>query len=105
MAETSLDPDDRPPGIAGRLMLFGIAVYRRIGSPLLGGHCRFEPSCSVYAREAILRHGARRGGRLALHRLARCRPGGGAGYDPVPGEEVHHRVTEGTEGTEGHGVS
>lgn len=65
-------------------MLGGIAVYRRIGSPVLGGHCRFEPSCSVYAREAIVRHGARRGGWLAARRLWRCRPGGDAGVDPVP---------------------
>ncbi len=77
-------------------MLFGVAVYRKVGSPLLGGHCRFEPSCSVYARDAIRTHGARRGGWLAAKRLARCRPGGGAGHDPVP-----FGVT--TERTEDHG--
>ncbi len=101
MAKASVDPEDRspehgPPGIVGRLMLFGIAVYRRIGSPILGGHCRFEPSCSIYAREAIQRHGARRGGWLAIKRLGRCRPGGGAGFDPVPSKLT-------TESTEGHG--
>jgi putative membrane protein insertion efficiency factor len=53
-------------------------------SPLLIGACRFEPSCSRYASEAILRHGARRGCRLALSRLLRCRPFGPRGFDPVP---------------------
>jgi putative membrane protein insertion efficiency factor len=53
-------------------------------SPLLFGSCRFEPSCSRYASEAIARHGARRGGALALRRLLRCRPFGPSGFDPVP---------------------
>lgn len=72
-------------------MLLGVTVYQKVGSPLLGGHCRFEPSCSRYAREAIERHGARRGGWLAMTRLARCRPGGGAGYDPVPEGDASSR--------------
>ncbi|MCP4833303.1 MAG: membrane protein insertion efficiency factor YidD [Phycisphaera sp.] len=67
-----------------RLMFLGISGYQRFLSPLLGGHCRFEPSCSRYAREAIERHGPLRGGWLAARRLVRCRPGGGAGHDPVP---------------------
>ncbi len=53
-------------------------------APLLGGHCRFEPSCSRYASEAITRHGARRGAVLALRRLLRCQPFSTPGYDPVP---------------------
>ncbi len=65
-------------------MFLGISGYQRFLSPLLGGHCRFEPSCSRYAREAIERHGPLRGGWLAARRLVRCRPGGGAGHDPVP---------------------
>ena len=65
-------------------MLVFIAGYRRFGSPLLGGHCRFEPSCSCYARDAIELHGPWRGGLLAIRRICRCRPGGGAGFDPVP---------------------
>ena len=85
MAEATREPTCcRRPGIVARVMLFGIAIYRRIGSPIVGGHCRFEPSCSHYAREAIERHGACRGGWLATCRVARCRPGGGAGVDPVP---------------------
>lgn len=53
-------------------------------SRLVPGVCRFEPSCSRYAYEAVDRHGAFRGGWLALRRLSRCRPGGGSGFDPVP---------------------
>jgi hypothetical protein len=53
-------------------------------SPLVGGHCRFWPSCSVYAEEAIRRHGARRGGAFALARLLRCQPFHRGGIDPVP---------------------
>ncbi|HKZ33153.1 MAG TPA: membrane protein insertion efficiency factor YidD [Vicinamibacteria bacterium] len=53
-------------------------------SPLLGGHCRFWPSCSAYAEEAIRRHGARRGAALALARLLRCQPFHRGGIDPVP---------------------
>jgi putative membrane protein insertion efficiency factor len=53
-------------------------------SPLLGGHCRYEPSCSRYAEEAIERHGAAVGLRLACSRLLRCHPFRPGGYDPVP---------------------
>ena len=61
-----------------------IRLYQLTLSPLLGGGCRFEPSCSRYALEAIDRHGAWNGGRLALRRLLRCHPFGPAGHDPVP---------------------
>jgi putative membrane protein insertion efficiency factor len=61
-----------------------IKAYRLVLSPWLGGRCRFVPSCSSYALEAIDTHGPFRGAWLALRRLARCRPGGGWGYDPVP---------------------
>ena len=53
-------------------------------SPLLGGHCRYLPTCSVYAEEAVRRHGAGRGLRLALARVLRCHPFRPGGYDPVP---------------------
>jgi putative membrane protein insertion efficiency factor len=61
-----------------------IHMYRLTLSPLLGGRCRFLPTCSVYGLEAVRHHGARRGGWLALRRIARCHPFGGSGYDPVP---------------------
>jgi putative membrane protein insertion efficiency factor len=61
-----------------------IRVYRWLLSPLLGPSCRFEPSCSVYAEEAIRRHGALRGSWLTLKRLGRCHPFCQGGIDPVP---------------------
>lgn len=61
-----------------------IGVYRRFLSPLLGPRCRFFPSCSAYAQEAICRHGLARGGARAVWRLLRCHPLHPGGYDPVP---------------------
>jgi len=67
------------------LALYLIKFYQMAISPIIGGRaaCRFTPSCSEYAKEAIEKHGCIRGGWLALCRIARCRPGGGFGYDPV----------------------
>jgi len=67
------------------LALFLIRAYQRLISPAFRGHCRFTPSCSEYAYEAIERHGALEGAWLAARRLARCHPLGSSGYDPVPG--------------------
>jgi putative membrane protein insertion efficiency factor len=61
-----------------------IWLYRMLLSPVLGPNCRYEPSCSAYAMEAIGRFGAWRGSLLALRRIGRCHPWGGSGYDPVP---------------------
>ena len=61
-----------------------IRAYQWFISPLLGPHCRFYPSCSQYAREAIERHGTLRGSGLALRRLLRCHPWHPGGVDPVP---------------------
>ncbi|MCC6671464.1 MAG: membrane protein insertion efficiency factor YidD [Planctomycetes bacterium] len=66
------------------LLLAPIAAYRRWISPLKPRCCRFEPSCSAYAQEAIAVHGAVRGLLLALRRILRCHPFGGLGHDPVP---------------------
>ena len=64
---------------------FLIRAYRYFVSPLLGPNCRFYPSCSEYAEEAIARHGALQGSLLAARRLACCHPWHAGGYDPVPG--------------------
>jgi putative membrane protein insertion efficiency factor len=61
-----------------------VRVYQVTLGPLMGGHCRFTPSCSHYALEALREHGAVRGSWLTARRLARCHPLGGGGYDPVP---------------------
>lgn len=70
--------------LAARAALGLIRFYRRGISPLLPPSCRYEPTCSAYAEEAIRRYGFARGGWLATRRLARCHPFGGHGYDPVP---------------------
>jgi putative membrane protein insertion efficiency factor len=68
-----------------RLVLLAlIAAYRRVVSPLLPPACRFHPSCSAYAAEAVRRHGALRGAILTVKRLARCHPLCEGGVDPVP---------------------
>lgn len=77
-------PRAQSPGAAARVLLVAIRLYKRWISPLLPPSCRFEPSCSMYAAEAIRTYGAARGSRLALRRLLRCRPGVPGGYDPVP---------------------
>jgi hypothetical protein len=59
-------------------------LYKRFLSPLLPRACRFEPTCSVYAKQAIERHGLARGGALAVKRLVKCQPFHRGGFDPVP---------------------
>lgn len=59
-------------------------IYRYAISPLIGANCRYQPTCSAYAEEALRKHGAFKGGWLALRRIGRCHPWGGSGYDPVP---------------------
>ena len=66
------------------LLVLPIRFYQLCISPLLGLSCRFTPTCSEYARQAILKHGPIRGLYLAIRRLLRCHPWGGSGYDPVP---------------------
>jgi putative membrane protein insertion efficiency factor len=82
-ASSALPPDGRP-GVGARLLLLAVEAYRVALSPLLGGYCRYVPSCSVYAEEALRRHGALQGSRLSARRLLRCHPFAPGGFDPVP---------------------
>ena len=85
---TAHAPDGREsrqrPGLLARCFLGLIFAYRYTLSPLIGGNCRFLPTCSEYGIDAIRTHGALAGGWLTLRRLGRCRPGCQGGYDPVP---------------------
>ena len=72
-----------PRGLA-RVVLGAIGAYRRVVSPLLPPTCRYTPTCSEYAEQAILRFGVLRGGWLACGRLLRCHPLHAGGWDPVP---------------------
>ena len=72
-------------------------VYQAAISPFFPAHCRYWPSCSAYAAEAVRKHGALTGGWLAVRRIGRCHPWGGSGYDPVPGtccgqENLHDKT-------------
>jgi putative membrane protein insertion efficiency factor len=71
-----------------RLLTASIRAYRRFISPLFRPHCRFHPTCSVYALEAITVHGAARGTLLALRRISRCHPWNAGGLDPVPERKI-----------------
>ena len=68
----------------GWLLMLPIRFYRKFISPMTPPSCRFTPTCSEYAIEAISKHGPFKGTWLAIRRVLRCRPGGGSGYDPVP---------------------
>lgn len=70
-----------------------IRFYRLVFSPWVGFNCRYQPTCSAYALEALAEHGALKGGWLALKRIARCNPWGSCGYDPVPGTDREHDAT------------
>jgi putative membrane protein insertion efficiency factor len=70
--------------VAQRILLATLTGYKGLISPLFPGSCRFVPSCSEYARLAVVEHGALKGSWLAVRRLARCHPAGAHGFDPVP---------------------
>ena len=70
--------------LISKILVLPIRFYQICISPLLGPSCRFTPTCSEYARQAILKHGPIKGLGLAIWRILRCNPWGGSGYDPVP---------------------
>ena len=72
------------------LLALPVRGYRLLFSPWVGHNCRYQPTCSAYAMEALERHGALRGGWLALRRILRCHPWGASGYDPVRGADPDH---------------
>jgi len=83
------------PNAVSRLLarpLIGLVrLYRLLISPWLGSNCRYQPTCSSYAIEALQVHGVMRGTWLAAKRIGRCHPWGGSGYDPVPGTDGDDR--------------
>lgn len=87
-------PTVRSP--AAWLVSLPVRAYRLLLSPWFGNGCRYQPTCSVYALEALERHGALKGGWLALKRIAKCNPLGGHGYDPVPGADPAHDAQKST---------
>lgn len=87
-----------PGRMTSRLMTAALSgairVYQLTLAYFFVGACRYDPSCSAYAAEAVARHGALRGGFLAAHRLCRCGPWGGAGFDPVPPTRLSCQTAE-----------
>ena len=78
--------DGKRPGIVARGLIASLRGYQLTLSALIGRRCRYLPTCSEYAMEAIARHGVWRGLRLGAGRVCRCHPWGGDGFDPVPEE-------------------
>ena len=75
---------DRIAGVLAKALIAPIRLYQRFLSPLLPPSCRYSPTCSAYAVEALQRHGPVKGLWLAVRRIGRCHPWGASGYDPVP---------------------
>lgn len=71
-------------GAVAAVLILPIRFYQLCISPMLGPSCRFTPTCSQYAVEALRKHGPLKGSWLAVRRICRCHPWGGSGYDPVP---------------------
>ncbi|WP_408607989.1 membrane protein insertion efficiency factor YidD [Actinophytocola xanthii] len=95
-AETDRHPR---PSLPAKVLLAPVGFYRSWISPVLPPSCRFEPSCSAYAVEALSTHGALRGFYLTVRRLLRCGPWHPGGYDPVPPRRVRRRDPHVTEET------
>ncbi|NLB55284.1 MAG: membrane protein insertion efficiency factor YidD [Lentisphaerae bacterium] len=77
-------PQNIKPGLATRIVIFLIKVYKLMISPLFGACCRFQPSCSTYFQEALQKYGFFKGCRLGIKRILKCHPFHPGGSDPVP---------------------
>ena len=80
----------RRMGPVAHVVALPVRAYRLLFSPWVGFNCRYQPTCSAYALEALQRHGALKGSWLAARRILRCHPCGSSGYDPVPGADPEH---------------
>ncbi|UTW55367.1 membrane protein insertion efficiency factor YidD [Kordiimonas sp. SCSIO 12610] len=80
----NIDNTNTSRSILTRVLVAFVRFYQLFLSPLLGSNCRYQPTCSHYAIEAMRVHGGLKGGWLAIRRIMRCHPWGGFGYDPVP---------------------
>ena len=80
--------------LGGRIAYGVVRFYQRVISPFTAPSCRYQPTCSEYALDAIELHGGLRGGWLAIKRIARCHPWGGSGFDPVPRAKIDEACGE-----------
>ncbi|HEY1916833.1 MAG TPA: membrane protein insertion efficiency factor YidD [Streptosporangiaceae bacterium] len=87
------------PSAVARVLMLIVTGYRRVVSPLFLPRCRFAPSCSEYALQALAEHGAVRGGWLAVRRIVRCHPFHPGGYDPVPPRAAARAMTTRAQGS------
>lgn len=83
-----IDGSDASPTLGSRFGVMLVRLYQVTLGPFMGGHCRFQPTCSQYAIDALRSHGLLRGSWLAARRVLRCHPWGGMGHDPVPPRRV-----------------
>ena len=83
MAREVEQADTHTLSLAARPLVILVRLYQMSFGPFMGGHCRFSPTCSQYAIDALTAHGALRGSWLTVRRISRCHPFGGGGYDPV----------------------
>jgi putative membrane protein insertion efficiency factor len=83
MAREVEQAERRTISLAARPLVMLVRLYQVSLGPFMGGHCRFMPTCSQYAIDALTTHGAFRGSWLTVRRISRCHPFGGGGYDPV----------------------
>jgi putative membrane protein insertion efficiency factor len=84
MPRDKVSAPDRAVSLPARFMIAMVRGYRFLVSPFFASRCRFQPSCSGYAVEALTRYGATKGAWLSIRRISRCHPWGSSGYDPVP---------------------